>query len=148
MTEILFYHLEYRPLEQVLPLLLEKTLARGWRALVEVGSDERAQVLDEALWTFRDESFLPHGLCGSKADDLQPILLSTGPGNPNNAHVRFFVDRAVPRTDVEYQRLVYMFSGHDPDALSEARAAWKALSGEHQTTYWQQEFNGRWAKKG
>jgi len=148
MTEILFYHLEQRPLEQVLPLLLEKTLARGWRAVVEVGTPERAQVLDEVLWTFRDESFLAHGLAGSGADDLQPIILSCGPDNPNNAQVRFFVDRAIPSTNGLYQRLVYMFSGHDPDALSEARSAWKSLSGEHQTTYWQQEANGRWAKKG
>ncbi len=147
MTEILFYHLEQRPLEQVLPLLLEKTLARGWRAVVEVGTMERARLLDEVLWTFRDESFLPHGLDGSEMDNLQPIVLSTGVDNPNNAQVRFFVDRAVPRTNGQYQRLVYMFSGHDPDAVSEARLAWKALSAEHQTTYWQQESNGRWAKK-
>jgi len=148
MTEILFYHLEQRPLEQVLPLLLEKSLARGWRVVVEVGTRERAVVLDEVLWTFRDESFLPHGLAGSKQDDLQPVILSTGSDNPNNADVRFFVDRALPRSDGGYQRLVYMFSGHDPDAVSEARIAWKALSSEHETTYWQQEPDGRWAKKG
>jgi len=148
LTEILFYHLEQRPLEQVLPLLLEKTLARGWRAVVEVGTPERAEVLDEVLWTFRDDSFLAHGLAGSAEDELQPIVLSCGPDNPNNAQVRFFVDRAVPRTSGVYQRLVYMFSGHDPDAVSEARISWKSLSGEHQTTYWQQEVSGRWAKKG
>ncbi len=148
MTEILFYHLEQRPLEQVLPLLLEKTLARGWRAVVEVGNNERAHALDESLWTFRDDSFLPHGLDGSEADNLQPIILSTGAGNPNNADVRFFVERAVPRMAENYQRLVYIFSGHDPDAVSEARIAWTALSPEHQTTYWQQGADGRWAKKG
>ena len=42
MAEVLFYHLETRPLEAVMPLLLEKTLERGWRAVVEVGSRERA----------------------------------------------------------------------------------------------------------
>ncbi|VAW15910.1 DNA polymerase III chi subunit [hydrothermal vent metagenome] len=147
MTEILFYHLEQSPLEQVLPLLLEKTLARGWRAVVETASMERARVLDQVLWTFRDDSFLAHGIGGTEADSLQPIVLSTGQDNPNNAQVRFFVDRAAPRTDGGYQRLVYMFSGHDPDALIQARADWKILSGEHQTTYWRQEGNGRWTKK-
>ncbi len=148
MTEILFYHLEQRSLEQVLPLLLEKTLARGWRAVVEVGSMERAKALDEVLWTFRDESFLPHGLGGSQDDGLQPVVLSTGTDNPNNADVRFFVDRALPRTEFDYKRLVYMFSGHDPDAVTEARTAWQALSLEHDATYWQQEANGRWVKEG
>ena len=47
MTEVLFYHLESRPLEQVLPQLLEKTLERGWRAVVQAGSDERAAALSQ-----------------------------------------------------------------------------------------------------
>ncbi|KFL26848.1 DNA polymerase III subunit chi, partial [Devosia sp. 17-2-E-8] len=31
MPDVLFYHLENQPLEKVLPLLLEKTVERGWR---------------------------------------------------------------------------------------------------------------------
>ena len=45
MADVLFYHLEARPLEAVIPQLLEKTLERGWRAVVEVGSTERAEAL-------------------------------------------------------------------------------------------------------
>ena len=149
MAEVLFYHLEPRPLEAVMPLLLEKTLERGWRAVVEVGSRERAEALDSHLWTFRDDSFLPHGLAGEGTDALQPILLTTGDDNPNSADVRFFVDRAVPQSGEGYVRLVYLFSGHDPDAVAEARLAWKALrdSGGNALTYWQQEENGRWTQK-
>lgn len=147
MTEILFYHLEQRPLEQILPLLLEKTLERGWKAAVEVGSSERAEVLDNALWSWRDDSFLPHGVEGADTDALQPILLTTGNANTNNSNVRFFVDRAVPRADGDYERLVFMFDGHDPEAVEEARVAWRTLSKDNECTYWQQEPNGRWAKK-
>src|SRR5690606_32265473 len=46
MTEILFYHLEAQPLERVLPLLIEKSLERGWRVVVETGSEERAEAID------------------------------------------------------------------------------------------------------
>ncbi|MCA3665330.1 MAG: DNA polymerase III subunit chi, partial [Methylobacterium sp.] len=49
MTEILFYHLTGQRLEQALPQLLEKSLERGWNALVRAGSEERLAVLDEAL---------------------------------------------------------------------------------------------------
>ena len=149
MTEILFYHLENQPLERVLPVLLEKTLERGWKAVVEVGSSERAGVLDTLLWTYRDDSFLPHGRAGETGDPLQPVLITTGDDNPNGAEVRFFADRAVPREVAGYTRIVYLFSGHDPDAVSEARAAWKALSTpENAVTYWQQDQSGRWGKKG
>ena len=147
MADILFYHLEPRPLEAVLPALLEKTIERGWRAVVEVGSTERAEALDSHLWTYREDSFLPHGLAGDETDAHQPVLLTTGSDNPNGANVRFFVDRAVPQSADGYERIVYMFSGHDPDAVAEARLAWVALKANSTLTYWQQEANGRWVKK-
>ena len=146
MTEILFYHLETQPLERVLPVLVEKSLERGWKVLVETGSEERAEAIDSLLWTFRDDSFVPHARTGGGDDALQPVLITTRPDNPNSAHVRFFVDRAVPQSGEGYQRIVFMFSGHDPEAVTEARAAWRTLRDGNEVTYWQQEA-GRWVKK-
>ncbi len=148
MTEILFYHLENHPLERVLPVLVEKSLERGWKVVVETGSEERAEALDLLLWTYRDDSFLPHARAGGDADALQPVLITTRPHNPNDAHVRFFVDRAVPQSGGGYQRIVFLFSGHDPDAVTEARTAWRALGPGNDLTYWQQDAEGRWAKRG
>jgi DNA polymerase III subunit chi len=147
MTEVLFYHLETQPLDRVLPVLIEKSLERDWHVIVETGSDERAEAIDNLLWTYKDDSFLPHALAGGDADHLQPVLITTKPHNPNEAEIRFFVDRAVPTDVAGYQRVVYMFSGHDPDAVSEARVAWKALKPGNELTYWQQDANGRWVKK-
>jgi len=149
MPEVLFYHLEGQPLERVIPVLLEKTLERGWKAVVEVGSSDRAEMLDRLLWTYRDESFLPHGLAGGGDDAEQPVLITTDAENPNGADVRFFADRAVPQSAEGYRRIVYLFSGHDPDAVTEARAAWRVLRGEaaNELTYWQQDENGRWVKR-
>ncbi|NMA97698.1 MAG: DNA polymerase III subunit chi [Phyllobacteriaceae bacterium] len=147
MAEILFYHLETRPLEAVIPQLLEKTIERGWRAVVECGSRERAEALDAQLWTFRDDSFVPHGLAGDGNDALQPIILTTETDNPNGANVRFFVDRAVPQSPEDYQRIVFLFSGLDPDAVAEARLAWRALKPGNEVSYWQQEPDGRWVNK-
>ena len=147
MTEVLFYHLEHQPLERVLPVLLEKSLERGWRVVVEVGSRERAEALDGLLWTYRDDSFLPHGLAGEATDGEQPVLITTEGDNRNTAHVRFFTDRAVPRSAEGYERIVYIFSGHDPDAVTEARDAWRALRDGNDVTYWQQGADGRWVKR-
>lgn len=147
MSDVLFYHLEARPLEAVIPQLLEKTLERGWRAVVEVGSTERAEALDAHLWTYRDDSFLAHAIAGQGEDAHQPILITTGTDNLNGAACRFYVDRAVPTSAAGYERIVYMFSGHDPDAVAEARLAWRALKDGNALTYWQQEADGRWVKK-
>ena len=146
MTEILFYHLETQPLDRVLPVLVEKSLERGWKVLVETGSEASAEAIDSLLWTFRDDSFVPHARAGGSEDASQPVLITTLPHNPNSADVRFFVDRAVPQSGEGYKRIVFMFSGHDPDAVTAARAAWRSLKDGNEVTYWQQEA-GRWVKK-
>ena len=147
MSEIWFYHLESQPLERALPALLEKTLERGWRAVVETSSPERAAAIDALLWSYRDDSFLPHGIAGDDSDKHQPVLITMDEGNPNAANVRFFVDRAVPRSGEGYERIFYLFSGHDPDAVTDARAAWKGLLEGNTLAYWQQDNSGRWVKK-
>jgi DNA polymerase III subunit chi len=148
MTDVLFYHLVRAPLDKVLPDLLERSLARGWRCAVEA-SEERARLLDDLLWTYSDESFLPHGL---EADDgpSQPVVLVSHAGNPNRATVRFIVDGApLPDDARSYDRLVLIFDGKDEEAVATARRRWteaKALGLE--ATYWLQNEEGRWVQRG
>jgi DNA polymerase-3 subunit chi len=147
-TEVLFYHLERQPLEAVLPSLLEKTLERGWRAVVQVGSEERLDALDETLWTYRPDSFLPHGRVRDGHLDAQPIILTTGDDTPNGAGIRFLVDGAEPATFKGFARIVFLFDGRDPDAVASARRHWKgAKSAGAKTTYGQQNDAGRWEQK-
>ena len=56
------------------------------------GLNLTAEVLDGLLWTYRQDSFLPHGIDGGEADADQPVLLTAGPENSNSANVRFFLD--------------------------------------------------------
>jgi len=149
MTEVLFYHLQRQPLEAVLPTLLEKSLERGWRAVVQVASDERLSALDDALWTFSDESFLPHGTDREAHAADQPVLLTTGADNPNAASIRFLIEGAdLPADVATYQRMVILFDGTDPHALAIARDQWKAVKeAGHEATYWQQDERGRWQRK-
>lgn len=149
MSEVLFYHLERQSLEALLANLLEKTLERGWRAVVEAPSRERIEALDAHLWTYRDDSFLPHGLDDGPHADSQPILLTTGEGAANAAEVRFIIDGAEPRQLEAHQRAVLIFDGRDDEAVALARRRWKELkASSHALTYWQQEEQGRWVKKG
>ena len=148
MTEVLFYHLEHQPLERVLPSLVERTLERGWRAVVQAGSEERVEALDTLLWTYRDETFLPHGTRRDGNVDQQPIYLTAQADNPNGATVRFLVDGAETDDFVAYARLVYLFEGRDASAVAKAREQWtRAKSAGCDVTYWQQSPEGRWVKK-
>ena len=149
MTEIWFYHLQRQPLEAVLPTLLERSLERGWRAVVRATSDERLAALDDHLWTFSDESFLPHGTDREADAAEHPVVLTLGEANPNGAAVLFLVEGApVPADAAAYQRLVLLFDGNDEDALAAARANWKGVKAAGlKATYWRQDEHGRWGKK-
>jgi DNA polymerase-3 subunit chi len=149
LTEILFYHLQRHPLERVLPTLLEKSLERGWRVVVQAASEERVDALDAHLWTFLDDGFLPHGTWREAEARDQPILLTVHDDNPNGANVRFLIDGApVPADAASYQRIVLLFDGDDPDAAEAARARWSEAKGQgFDVTYWQPDERGRWQRK-
>ena len=150
MTEILFYHLRGQSLEAVLPPLLEKSLERGWRVIVQAASDERVEALDAYLWTFRNDSFLPHATWRDAEAPRQPILLTVDDRNPNSAAVRFLVDGIrVPANAAAYERIVVIFDGADADAVESARADWhEARKNGFEVTYWQADERGRWQKSG
>ena len=149
MTEVLFYHLERQPLERVLPELLEKCLDRGWRTVVQVGSEERRDALDAHLWTYREDSFLPHGTAKDGSAAAQPIWITAADDNPNAATVRFVADGAALPDLAAYARVVMLLDGNDPEAVERARGVWKDVkAGGHEATYWQQSERGRWERKG
>ncbi|MFZ5618779.1 MAG: DNA polymerase III subunit chi [Pseudomonadota bacterium] len=149
MTEVLFYHLERASLEAVLPGLLERTLERGWKAVVRCGSRETVARLDEVLWTYNDESFLPHSASADRAAD-QPIFLTDGVEIPNGADLLFLVDNAAidPGAVNSFVRCVTIFDGGDEKAVAAARSFWKDVKASGcEATYWKQSVQGRWEKQ-
>ena len=144
MAEILFYHLERGRLEDVLPGLLEKTRERGWRAIVRTCDEARVEHLDDVLWSYRDESFLPHG-----RNAEQPIWI-TDSNDANGAEILFLVDGVVTKPALldAFTRCVMIFDGRNDDALREARGFWKSVKDALlDATYWKQSPEGRWQKQ-
>ena len=155
MTEIRFYHLQRARLEDVLPVILERCHQRGDRALVLAGSEERVEALAAHLWTYRPESFLPHGSLrdGNPAD--QPIFLATAPdaslppgdagGNPNQAPVLVLTDGARHGGIAGFRLVCEFFDGHDETAVAQAREQWRSYrAAGHAVVYFQQSDSGKW----
>ncbi len=144
-----FYHLTRRPLEVVLPQLLERALGQGWRVMVRGRDRARMAQLDTALWTHAEESFLPHGLAGGAHDAAQPILLTAGAEPPGDRACLMSVDGAeVTAGEVAAaERVCILFDGADPAALDRARAQWRALTQAGAAAQYWSEESGRWEKK-
>ena len=153
MTETLFYHLERRALDDVLPGLIEKTLERGWKALIRTESSERADAIDNLLWSYSEQTFLPHAQAGDGNPKRQPVLITVEDDNPNGANVLFLIGGAAapPWSAAEIRnltRVVLMFDGRDADSLARARSAWKdAKAAGHDVTYWKESANGKFEKQ-
>jgi DNA polymerase-3 subunit chi len=150
MPEIWFYQLQKRTLEQVLPNLIERTLQRGWRAAVQATTPERLAAIDDLLWTFADDSFLPHGSAAEGDPELQPVWLTLGPDNPNGAQVRLLLEGAdiAPFADSDYIRLIVLFDGRDDAGLEDARAQWKVLRQRNaKLAYWAETEDGDWRQQ-
>ncbi len=144
--EVLFYQITDTNLPKVLGGLLEKCLDRKWRVVVQAGNEEARDMLDTRLWTYRSDSFLPHAASGEAT--TQPIWLTTGQDNPNNASVRFMVDGANPPDLSAYERGVFLFDGNNPSFVAQARKSWELeKSAGHQITCWQQDADGRWVER-
>ncbi len=142
-----FYHLTRSTVEEALPRLLEKVLAAGHRVVIRVGSRERLQALDRTLWTYRPDSFLPHGTAADGFADRQPVYLTTGEENPNRASVLVLIDGASGVTSGDFERCIDMFDGEDPEAVASARRRWsEARNAGHDLTYWQQDPAGGWRR--
>ena len=145
--EFWFYHLERQPLQAVLPVLVDKTLSRGWRALLRFSTPERLETIDSALWTYRDESFLPHGGARDGHAARQPAFLTLDDANPNGAAVLFLLEAAEAPRARTIQPRDPSFDGADEEAKALARAEWKrAKAAGFEVSYWRQDANGSWKK--
>ena len=134
-----FYHLTASPLEKVLPAVAEKVLAGGERLLV-VADEARLARLDEELWTYARDSFLPHGRA---APEDQPVLLAAAPVPANGAANVALADGAWRDAALSFARTFYFF---DAAHLDEARAAWRSVKANAaaMARYWKQDERGKW----
>ena len=150
MAQVDFYHLQKQSLENVLPKLLEKAYATGKPIKVKVGNEDRVEFINSALWSYDEQSFLPHGSKKDGFGEEQPIWISAGDDAPNQAVFLFLVDGAAVTPDVlsQYERVFNIFDGNSEAALNQARAFWKELKTSGNTiNYWQQDDAGKWNKK-
>ena len=153
MPEFRFYHLERRRLDSALPEVLEGALAEGAHVVVQAASTEQVEALNERLWTYSDESFLPHGAARDGEPDAQPVYLTESEENPNGATLRVLLSGvdAAPFAGKPagrpYERIILLFDGRDEVALTEARRQWSLVKAAGDPlSYWREGEDGGWEK--
>ena len=150
MSRIDFYHLQKNTLDEALPKLVLKAYEAGKKIKIKVGNELRVDFLNTLLWTFEDESFVPHGTKKEGFADMQPVYISSEDDNPNEAVFLFLVEAAdVSLEDAaKFERIFYVFSGNNENELTKARNIWKAFAdSDFERHYWRQDAAAKWEEK-
>ena len=76
------FYLIAKPRFREEPLLLVCELVRkahdaNLSTLVLARDLDQAEALDELLWAFDDDAYIPHQIAGDDEDDLAPVLIAT-----------------------------------------------------------------------
>lgn len=146
--EVWFYHIVRTDLERVLPDLLQKTLGRGWRALVQFPDGDDVERWNELLWTYDPASFLPHGSLKDGQVERQPVFLTTGSGNANGANVLFLANGVFQDDISAFERCIVLFKDSDTATVEQARNYWRQNKDKgYVLKYWQQTPSGQWELK-
>ena len=97
--------------------IAETAWRRGRRVHVHAGSREAAGRLDDLLWTWRDESFVPHAVCGADeaAGGGVPVTIGWGalPGFADD--VLLNLDPRAPDGFERFARVAEVVGGADSD---------------------------------
>ncbi len=148
MADIRFYHMEHSTLDQALPAITVKAFQSGKRIMIRVPDKKEATRLNDLLWVFHQNMFLPHGAEGDKHADKQPVWITSQDNNENNATILITTHGCTMDNLDEFEMVCEILDGRVDSQITEARARWKTYKGDnHDLTYWQQDENGKWNKK-
>lgn len=143
--EIQFYHLLSTPLDRALPKLMEKAIQSGQRVIVQCADAQQIALLDDALWTYDSQRFLPHGRADGPHADDQPICLTLDQQAPNQATIAVITNGSTLMLPSPYTKVLDLFDGHDSQSVESARARWKHYQQAGLTlSYIQQQKGGGW----
>ncbi len=87
MTKVEFYEIAVARWQTRLCAKVAELYGGGSRVYLLTGSRAGAADLDELLWVFADESFIPHSICSDKGTGADPVSIGFKIANPNGASV-------------------------------------------------------------
>jgi len=122
------FYLVGKPRFREEPLRLVCELARkahdaGQWTLVLARDQAQAEALDDLLWAFDEDAYVPHQLAGDEEDDLAPVLIATpGMDVPMRPLLINLRDDAV---DGAFERVLEVVPA-DESARGPLRERWKA----------------------
>jgi DNA polymerase III subunit chi len=105
--------------------LIEKAYKNQRRIYVHAKDRDAAHQLDELLWTYRDECFLPHHLYGEGPNPLPPIQIGFDIKPDQHRDILINLHSTIPDFFTQFSRVCEVIS-NDPDCQAAARDNYRA----------------------
>ena len=83
----------------------DKARKAGHRVVIHTASDEEARHMDRMLWTFNEQSFIPHARLGEGDPALNPILIGDASKSHDEHDVLINLGTEVPTFFSRFERL-------------------------------------------
>ena len=150
MTQIIFYSTAPLQVEKTLFALLEKSLEKGNKSLLLFKDKEKCLSINEQLWTYKQNSFLPHI---SEDDQIYdnidvPVYLSTKNENPFKAELLFSIDGFLPDNIDHFERVIIIIDVNDELLNEKYKNYYLDINKNFEDiVFYKSNDNGKWIEK-
>jgi DNA polymerase-3 subunit chi len=116
--------------------LIEKAYKNQHRIYIHTEERTLAHQLDELLWTYREDSFLPHNLYGEGPDPAPPIQIGFDIKPDKHRDILINLHKNIPDFFTQFSRVCEVISNH-PECQAAARENYRQYraSGYEITTH-------------
>jgi DNA polymerase-3 subunit chi len=149
-TQIIFYSTAPLQVEKTLFTLLEKSLEKGNKSLLLFKDKEKCLSINEQLWTYKQNSFLPHI---SEDDQIYdnidiPVYLSTKNENPFKAELLFSIDGFLPDNIDHFERVIIIIDVNDEILNEKYKNYYLDINKNFEDiVFYKSDDNGKWIEK-
>ena len=128
MTEVLFVEVTASRLELKACEIAEGFYARGTRLQIIAADQEQASRLDDLLWTFRPDSFVPHGILeGDRDDPSLPVIITTRQAQEPGIRNLLMLDHCSPELVAQFPQAIHLVVVDDHARRESSRRYWVQL---------------------
>ena len=139
-----FYNSSQRDIVSDIARLTENIFKRSNEIVVFCIDQETAEVVDDFLWSYKDDSFIPHSMTKSGEASLNPILVTTDLDKGYEHNVLLALNGLLikERDWQRFSKIYYFFDDQDIKEKENARSMWKSFSSlDIDCKYWINEKN-------
>lgn len=93
--------------------LIEKAFHAGHRIFIKTGDEEQNQRVNQMLWTFRQNSFIPHEPWSSQAAEQTPVLLGYEENGVDEHDILINLDNSIPGFFGQFERVIEVIDNQE-----------------------------------